>query len=123
MAGPLELGQIEGVDVQQRAGLRPFIAPGRGRALGAPLARHAVAGQQLYRSSSDAGRSATSGASGPSWSSRAHRGSPAPHRRSTPTGTTAAARTASADTTATPARRPWQPATGATTDAPSPAQR
>src|SRR4051794_851406 len=47
VAGPVELGQLEGVDVQQRAGFGPLIAPAAGRPLGAPLTADAVALEDL----------------------------------------------------------------------------
>src|SRR4051794_34595727 len=45
--GPLELRQLEGVDVQQRAGLGPLIASRAGRPLAASLAADAVALEHL----------------------------------------------------------------------------
>jgi hypothetical protein len=47
VAGPVELRQLEGIDVQQRAGLGPLIAPGRLPRLAAPLPAHAVALEHL----------------------------------------------------------------------------
>src|SRR3954469_10442483 len=47
VARHLELRQAEGVDVQQRTGLRPLIALGARRALAAPLAADAMALEDL----------------------------------------------------------------------------
>ena len=47
VAGPVELGQLERVDVQQRAGLGPLIAARGLRPLAATLARHAVTLEHL----------------------------------------------------------------------------
>jgi len=47
VTGPIEAGKLERVDVQQRAGLGPFVALGGLRALGAPSPRDAVACENL----------------------------------------------------------------------------
>ena len=104
----VELGQLEGVDVQQRAGLGPLIAPRGLRALAAALTRHAVALEDLPDRRAMPAREEL----------QLHRpvvgplargsGSPARPRCSAPTGTTAAATSASADTRATPARPRWR---------------
>jgi hypothetical protein len=45
--GPIESGQLERVDVQQGAGLRPLIAPGALRALAASPARDTMTPEHL----------------------------------------------------------------------------
>src|SRR3954447_19432675 len=47
VAGPVELGQLKSIDVQQRARFGPLVAPGRRRAFGAPLTADAVALEDL----------------------------------------------------------------------------